>query len=266
MTKKEFDVGYWEDAWKNVRIPAERKAKGIHEIHHILKKILPAGKLKLIEIGCAPGSWLAYFHNCFHYSISGIEYAPKAYEKTVENLKILNIPGAIHQANFFEFDHEPYDVVFSTGFIEHFENVAPVIQKIVNLCAFNGGYVVTIIPSMQGINWWISKTFRPQVAAGHFPIKREELIKYHEQCGLETRYCNYIGSFHILTPIEKNKFSKDHPLVSAILNVPFRAWNRIVNILTRTMGLYPKFSYLTNSIIYIGCGSIAARVNSCNIR
>ena len=252
MEKKEFDVGYWEDVWKTVRIPQEKKAKDVHEIHRILSKLLPACKLKLIEIGCAPGSWLAYFHNYFSYPVSGIEYAPKAYEKTIENLKTLNIPGEIFQCDFFKFNHEPFDIVFSVGFIEHFENVVPVVQKIVNLCVPNGGFVITIIPSMQGINWWISKIFRPHVAGGHYPIKKNELIKYHEQCGLKTRYCNYVESLHILLPIDKNTFSKKHPSVSTVLNLPFRIWNRIVSILTKKMGLYPKLSFLTKSIIYIG--------------
>ena len=158
----------------------------IHEIHLILTKLLPVGNFKIIEIGCAPGSWIAYFYNSFQYIPSGVEYAPKAYEKTLENLKTLNIKGEIFHADFFEFNHKPYDIVFSAGFIEHFLNVEPVIQKIVNLCASNGGFVITMIPSMQGINRWISKVFRPHVAAGHFPIKKEDLIKYHEQCGTKT--------------------------------------------------------------------------------
>ena len=252
MKEKEFDVGYWEDVWETVRIPQERKAEDIDEIHHILKKILPRGKLKLIEIGCAPGSWLAYFHNSFNYSVSGIEYAPRAHEKTIDNLNLLHIPREIFQGDFLDFRHEPYDVVFSAGFIEHFKEVASVIQKIVNLCASNGGFVITIIPSMQGLNRCISKTFRPHVAAGHFPITRKELVKYHERFGLETLYCNYVGSFHILPPVDKNQFSKQHPSVSAILNLPFRGWNRIVSILTKRTGLYPKLPFLTNSIIYIG--------------
>ncbi len=252
MEKNEFDVDYWEDVWDAIRIPQEKKAEDIHEFHHIFTKTLPAGKLKLIEIGCAPGSWLSYFHNELHYSVSGIEYAPRAYEKTIENLKIQNIPAEILQSDFFEFKHEPYDVVFSSGFIEHFEDLAPVIQKIVDLCAPNGGFVVTIIPSMQGINQWISKTFRPRVSAGHYPITKKELIKYHEQCGLETCYCNYVGSLHIVAPIAKNIFSKKRPTASAILNLPFRVWNRIISLLTRRTGLYPKSSLLTNSIVYIG--------------
>ena len=251
MEKKEFDIDYWEKVWETIHIPQEKKAEDIHEIHYILTKILPIGKLKLIEIGCAPGSWLVYFYNYFHYSVSGIEYAPKAYNKTVENLKIQNVPAEIFQCDFFEFKHDPYDIVFSAGFIEHFKDVAFVIQKIVDICAKNG-FVITIIPSMEGINWWISKLFRPHVAMGHFPIKKKELIKYHEQCGLKTLYCNYIGSFHILTPIEKNKFSKEHPLISAALNLPFRFWNRIVNVFTKKTKIYPKCSFLTTNIIYIG--------------
>lgn len=252
IRKKEFDVGYWENVWENVNLPQEKKAKDVHEFHHVFKKILPADNLKLIEIGCAPGSWLVYFHKCFHYSVSGIEYAPKAYETTAKNLKILNIPGEIFLADFFDFNHAPYDVVFSSGFIEHFEEVTPVIQKIVNLCSSNGGFVITIIPSMQGLNRWISKCFRPRVAAGHFPIKKKQLINHHECCGLKTRYCNYIGSFHFAIPIAKNKFSREHPSISAILNLPFYKWNRIISKLTEKIEMYPKFPFLTNGIIYIG--------------
>ena len=252
MEKREFDVNYWEDVWKSARIPQAKKANEIHEIHRILTKILPSHKLNLIEIGCAPGSWLAYFHNCFDYSVSGIEYAPRAYHKTIENLKIQDIPGEIFQGDFFEFKHQPYDIVFSAGFIEHFQDVVPVIQKIVKLCTSEAGFVVTIIPSMQGINRWISKTFRPHVAAGHYPIRKSELINYHEQCGLKTQYCSYVGSLRVLPPIEKNRFCENHPSASAILNLPFRAWNRTVNIFTKRVGFYPKLSFMTTSIIYIG--------------
>lgn len=252
MATEGLDVSYWEDVWEAVSIPQERRAEDIHEIHRVLSRILPTGKLELIEIGCAPGSWLVYFHKCFGYSASGIELAKRACEKTIENLSVQDIPGEIFHRDFFEFEHEPYDVVFSAGFIEHFKDVELVIQRIVDFCAYRGGLVITIIPSMQGINRWISKTFRPHVAAGHFPINRRELKEYHERCGLETRYCDYVGSLRILTPIAKNKFSKEHPSVSAILNLPFRAWNRVVSVLTRRIGRYPKVQFLTESIIYIG--------------
>ncbi len=181
MEVKEFDVNYWEDVWESIRIPVAVKADEIHEIHHVLSNILPKTELSLIEIGCAPGGWLAYYHNHYKYSVNGIEYAPKAHKITVENLQSQNIPAEIIAGDFFEFEHEPYDIVHSVGFIEHWENAVSVVQRIVDLCAPNGGYVVTMIPSMEGINWWISKTFRPHVAAGHYRMNKAELVKHHEQ-------------------------------------------------------------------------------------
>jgi cyclopropane fatty-acyl-phospholipid synthase-like methyltransferase len=252
MKREELDVSYWEDVWEAVSIPLEKRAEDIHEIHGVLTRILPMGKLELIEIGCAPGSWLAYFHKCFGYCVSGIERAPRACEKTIENLRTQNIRGEIFHGDFFEFTHEPYDVVFSAGFVEHFKDVASVIQRIADLCAPKGGLVITMVPSMEGINRWISTTFRPHVAAGHFPINREELKEYHERCGLETLYCDYVGSLHILTPVAKNRFSEEHPSASALLNLPFRAWNRAVSVATRRIGRYPRVRFLTESIIYVG--------------
>lgn len=252
MQEKEFDSNYWENNWDNVSIPQEKRSEDVHEIHQIISNFLPNTGLNLIEIGCAPGGWLAYFHSNFHCPVSGIDYAPIACKKTIENLKVLNIPNKVLHADLFEFEHEPYDVVFSSGFIEHFKVIMPAIEKIVNLCKPNGGVLICIIPSMQGVNRWISKTFRPNVAAGHFPINKAELRKYHEACGLQTLYCDYVGSLHILPPLEKNNFSKNHPSISAMVNLPFRIWNRIIYIVTKKLGKYPKWGFLTNSIIYIG--------------
>ncbi len=254
MQEEEFDSNYWEDNWNDIPIPQEVKSEDIHEIHQIISKILPDpdNELTLIEIGCAPGGWLAYFHNSFRCTVSGIDYATQACKKTIENLKLQNIPNNVLYADFFEFEHEPYDVVFSSGFIEHFKEIMPVIEKTVSLCKPSSGLVICIIPSMQGVNRWISKTFRPDVAAGHFPINKEELREYHESCGVKTLYCDYAGSLHIFPPIEKNNFSKNNPSISAIINLPIRAWNRFISVVTKKMGIYPKWGFLTKSIIYIG--------------
>lgn len=252
MDEKEFDVSYWDDVWQHVKIPREIKKEHIHELHRVFVTYLPTGSLNLIEIGCAPGGWLAYFYNNFRYAVSGVEYAPLAHQKTLENLNVLQIKGDIFQEDFMKFAHAPYDVVFSGGFIEHFRHVQPIIEKIVALCRSNGGIVVTIIPSMEGVNRWISKTFRPHVAEGHFPMSKKELIAYHEESGLETLYCDYSGSLRILHPVEKNRFSKLYPRLSAVINLPFRIWNRAVNIVTKKTGLYPKCGFLTERLVYIG--------------
>lgn len=170
---QEFDVNYWEDVWQTIAIPKEIKKDDINEVHRILSKILPRGKKDLIEIGCAPGAWLAYYYKNYGYKVFGIDYAPKAIEKTINNLRILKVPAQIYFKDLWKFDHDPFDVVFSSGFIEHFVDAAPVIKTLSSHCSAKDGLIITMIPSMRGINRWISKIFRPHIAAGHFPIKKE---------------------------------------------------------------------------------------------
>ena len=162
-TAREFDVDYWKSVWSKVLLPQENTPESQHEIHRYLSGVLPASYSSLVEIGCAPGRWLAYFHKQFGLAVSGIEYAPVACEKTVENLSQLEIPTDVHNCDLFSFDGADYDVVFSSGFIEHFQDPERAVGKIASLCK-SGGLVITIIPAMESLNWWISRTFRPEVA------------------------------------------------------------------------------------------------------
>jgi len=47
-----------------------------------------------------------------------------------------------------------------------------------------GGIVVTAIPILEGLNWRISKTLRPAVAAGHLSMTQNELAAFHEARGM----------------------------------------------------------------------------------
>ncbi len=249
---REFDATYWESVWKNRRIPDEVRKSSIRELDGIFSKTLPAAKQSLCEIGCAIGGWLSYFNRYHDYSVNGIEYAVAAYLKTLQNLEALNIQAGIWHCDFFEFNHEPFDVVFSNGFIEHFENVRPVIERIVNLAKRETGIVITIIPNMSGINWGISKIFRPSVAAGHYPISKQQIRELHESFGLTTVHCGYLGSLKFILPIQKNIIAQRYPRLSFILNTPVKIWNRSVDTTTRLTGLYPQTAFLCQSIIYIG--------------
>lgn len=245
-------VDYWEDAWKEIKLPQVYEPKRIPEIDSIFRRYLPRSKT-IIEIGCAPGRWMAYFFQQFDCEVYGIEYAPDAAEITVKNLNYLQIPPNVIVQDFFNFEtSDYYDVVFSAGFVEHFEQPERVLERIIKLAAPDEGIVVTIIPSMIGINRWISKTFRPEVAAKHFPISLQKLIKIHEKFGLRTEYCDYFGCLNILLPMEKNSFAKKHKSLSNFVNFPFRLWNKSSGLLMQLLKTYPKVRHFSSSIVYIG--------------
>ena len=71
----------WEAVWAGIKLPTVTKP--VYDIQNQLESYLPrTGARSLIEIGCAPGGWMAYFNNHFSYSVSGLEYAEAAAEAT----------------------------------------------------------------------------------------------------------------------------------------------------------------------------------------
>jgi 2-polyprenyl-3-methyl-5-hydroxy-6-metoxy-1,4-benzoquinol methylase len=262
--KAGFEKAYWENVWKSVPLPRDRELAKYHELHELFHQYLPQGNHNLLEVGCAPGSWLSYFAKNFGYTVSGIEYAEDAFKKTVENLGLLSVSAQIHLSDFFTFTGYLYDIVFSYGFIEHFENVEErVIEHLVSLCS-PGGYVVTIIPGLEGLNWWISKTFRPKVALGHYPITRKVFRLMHEKQKLQTLWTGSYGCFQFRPPFNNTQLARRRPRLSKALNTPFKTWNRAVSMLTRQLGLYPRVGPLFLGTVYIGRKPDTAFINQPN--
>jgi hypothetical protein len=70
-------------------------------------------------------------------------------------------------ADFLSFHSErKYDIVFSSGFIEHFEDTADVISRHVELLSENGQLLI-IIPNFLGLNGSIQRWFDKQNLDAH---------------------------------------------------------------------------------------------------
>ena len=112
--------------------------------------------------------------------------------------------------------------------------------------------MVTYVPALGGVNWWISRTFRPAVAAGHFPVSRSKMLLTHEAAGLRTLCNRYCGAFQILAPLEKNRFTLEHRRLSWCVNLPFRAWNKGLRLLMARVGYFPQCPWVHTGLLYIG--------------
>lgn len=247
----ELTKAYWESVWEDLPIPAVHEPAHVPEYDAIFRRLPLEPGLRFLEVGCAPGKWMAYFARQFGLQVSGVEYADRAYEKTVQNLQCLGIPARVHLEDFLRFESDPYDVVFSAGFIEHFSDPTPIVGRLAALCK-PGGLIVTMIPNMHGLNRWISRVFRPEVAAGHFPISLRRLVAMHESAGVGSLWADYSGGYHVLLPVDNNRFARKHPGVAGAVNFPFRAWNKLVQAATRRCGVYPKNRWICTGIVYAG--------------
>jgi SAM-dependent methyltransferase len=155
------DPAFWDDYWKNVSHWQNVDLRQSYDrcFARVFQKWLPhRPDWKLIEIGCAPGRWLIYFHQQFGYQVAGCDSAPEAVAVTRSNVAQAKVPADIVLADFMEdqLAARSYDIVLSLGFIEHFSDPWPAIERHVRL-AKPGGTLVVEVPNFTGLNRWFLK-------------------------------------------------------------------------------------------------------------
>jgi SAM-dependent methyltransferase len=143
----------------------------------IWEKILPkyladkAGK-SVLEIGCAPGNYLVAFSSYFKMEPYGLEYAPSGVQTTRERFTKAGLdPAHVMEADFFDdafLDQHAnqFDVVYSRGFIEHFDDPASVVERHARFLK-PGGLLIILIPNLQGMNKFLASTLNPKSYAIH---------------------------------------------------------------------------------------------------
>lgn len=251
---KEFQKEYWEGVHQRsmARLPIIASLAEMFDEHKLFTKYLDARGGTLFEVGCAPGRWLAYFAKHFKMRVAGIDYAPDALELTRANLASQGFEADLAVADFFatELPASQYDVVYSRGFIEHFPETQPVVDRLVSIARENGGFVVTTVPNFLGINGWLRKNMAPASFAGHLAISASRLAELHERAGVRTLFCGYCGSPRIIMVRDTaeggitfgGRFQRG---LQTVVNVAFKRTCRLA-------GSVPRSRLLSPTIIYIG--------------
>jgi len=198
LTEKE----YWDDRWERTRLPAIIEPMTKHpinrEILRLLRDFLPKGKLSAVEIGGAPGQFVAYLSKYHGYRTSIIEYSEIGCQKTRENFDLLGLDVNIYQRDFFSdlSDLPRFDVVVSMGFIEHFSDLNDVLRRHVNLLG-KGGILVLGVPNFAGISQAVLKRTAPQMLSRHnldaMDLRNWSVLESTH--GLTALFKGYIGGF-----------------------------------------------------------------------
>jgi 2-polyprenyl-3-methyl-5-hydroxy-6-metoxy-1,4-benzoquinol methylase len=159
---------------------------------------------KALEVGSAPGHYLVRLNREFGVIPYGIEYTESGAElnKRIFTSNGLNPANVIH-ADFFSqaFQNqykEYFDIVISRGFMEHFDDVAGVIEKHLALLK-PGGRLIVSVPNFRGVYYVWLRLFRKKVLAMHnlTIMQKSEFIKLFRAGGLSTLFCGYYGTFSL---------------------------------------------------------------------
>lgn len=169
MTKELANKEYWQQSWKKsnkldldyIKNPFKKQFT-----NHIPKD---QNENYALEIGCVPGIFLGHLGRDFGYKIEGIDYVAGAARTTCATLEKFGIRDAkIYEENFLEWaPPKQYDLTCSFGFIEHFTDVNPVVDKHIYTLKPEGRLILEI-PNFSGIQFWL-----------HYFLDRENLDRHN---------------------------------------------------------------------------------------
>ncbi len=147
------ELAHWESAWSarpRMSFPSGLDI-GTRNVLRLLKRYLHPG-MRYMEIGCAPGKILSWVAREIKAPVSGIDYSPTGLDTTRWLCNGLGIQADLHceDATNSSFEEGAFDLVFSCGLIEHFDDPAPMVAAHVKLLA-TGGVALIAIPNYSGI-------------------------------------------------------------------------------------------------------------------
>ena len=194
---------YWDSYWSSVSLPAEITRRPgrfyLNAILDVFDRFVPKSPGQtVLEVGGAPGQYLAYMHRAFGAEVHCLDYSAMGCSKAEENLALLNIPGCVHRVDLFDPDVSlgPFDVVYSLGFIEHFSNLVPVVARHLALLK-PGGLLILGAPNFLGVNRWFLSRLAPELLAKHnlLAMDVDNWAQFEDTLGLLPIWKGYVGGF-----------------------------------------------------------------------
>jgi SAM-dependent methyltransferase len=200
--EKLTDKKFWEDQQKEIKLPLKidlERTPVFQSVDALFQKYLPKNKnFKFLEIGCAPGRWLAYFKERFNYKLFGIEYTKLGSELTEKNLKLLKIKAQILNEDIFEtsLKKESFNIVFSYGFLEHFKDLKKVFKVHYDLVK-KGGYIIINVPNFNySFYYFLQGLIDKENLKKHLILSPERLKNLVKSFKGKILFLDYLGSYY----------------------------------------------------------------------
>lgn len=179
----------WDEHWRGIPLPTALRpwTPVIRAYDRFFRRC--AGDLRgrrILEIGCCPGRWMAYFASRYEARVAGIEYAERSCELTRRNLALQEIEAPCYQgdARDVELDAGTYDLVFSMGVVEHYDDPREMLAAHARFTE-PGGCVVVTCPNLAGLHGAIMRRFSPTAWSEHVPHTLDLLQRAGRDVGLE---------------------------------------------------------------------------------
>lgn len=146
-------LGHWDDVWAGDVRP--RLPSGLVISTRNLQRLLRRHvrrRDRFIEIGCAPGKMLAWVSAALGAEVCGLDYSDRGIAVARDLFAALKLSADLRCEELARTTFPPatFDVVFSAGVIEHFEDPSPIVRDHLRLLRPGGRLLITI-PDYSGL-------------------------------------------------------------------------------------------------------------------
>jgi hypothetical protein len=198
LTDREFWLNYWESHRDEVNVRVANQ----NLFSPVFEKCFANGNIKTsCELGGFPGTFSIYLKRKYGVNATLVDYV--VHKPLLEDVLRTNdlTPNDLGIIEADIFNYQPaktFDLVFSVGLIEHFEDTQEVIG--LHLPYMNSGAkLVIFLPNFRGINGWFQRNFDMENYNKH-NIKSMDVVLLKKACqslGLKNIHVGWYSKFGI---------------------------------------------------------------------
>ena len=225
--KEELKSIDWSSGYEKQTLPITiEHEKYLHywQIHQILKHFITRGS-SVLECGCAPAKWLMYFFKEFDCSIYGIDNSESGLnlsKRNLSNQKINEYELIKGDVNHISFDTNTFDIVFSAGLLEHFNEPEKIVSEMSRILK-PGGLLIIQIPNFHigSLLWFIEDVIHKKgMSKTHSNLYLNDVESWLKNQNMRIIFSSYIGIYlrHGILPCNKHilKFTNRYTAQSFI--------------------------------------------------
>jgi SAM-dependent methyltransferase len=186
------DQTYWDSVWsftdEHLReAPSVTADRDSHQAHlaQLFRSYLRPGR-RFLEVGAGGSPWPAWVAARVGAEGWGIDFSPGGLALSAACAARDGTRVHLVEGDFFDREKLPagaFDVVYSGGFVEHFPDAQPLMERMAELLA-PGGVVITAVPNLDGVNGVLQKLVDADCFSRHVVFTPDTLDAAHALGGL----------------------------------------------------------------------------------
>jgi SAM-dependent methyltransferase len=198
--KRLTDITYWEENWWTQKRPERlwlyRDVD--FETFRLLREKAGPGKAEVLELGAGGSRLLPYLGKKLGHRIFGSDFSLEGCLLLRANLALQKVGGNVICEDLFQssLKSAAFDVVYSSGLIEHFDDTRAAVAEHLRLLK-PGGRLVLLVPNLEGLQGRIIRRFAPPQWEVHKVFGPAQLAAILADLGVAEVRSGYLGSFSL---------------------------------------------------------------------